>query len=815
MKKLLLLLLVPLWSTFITFSQTELTVTAPNDNGSTTGLRGPNGTTVHTILRGVIIVPASELTNIPPSTLITKLGFLLATAGGPGPAGGNIQFYLENTTDVTNLKPSSWTTIISTMTSVYSGVFNLPTTAGPSMDLTLSTPFLYNGGSMYVAYDYTGATFATNSWTYSTNNTLAGGWKGASSATTTPPTTLTLTSGFRPCIRFTFDNPFTNELNVTGVAGEKGIFNNTIQTTQTVTSIISNTSQGSLNNIPVTLDITGANPYTEIQTIPSIAAGASATVLFTNVPTITLGSQTITITIPNDEVNSNNVATFLQKIQCDTIGYVQNSIQSSAIGFNTSSGIVAVKHVVPNTITTFVKSISNYFPNDPGILGNTMKGLLINSNGVIIDSTALITLTSAMPGTKQDFLFLNGNINVSSETIYLGFRQNANATAGYFPFAYQENSYVDPNAGATIPINGGLVSPLGSGFGYMMIEGVLTYGGFEVANSLGSTSICSNSSIDITATPGYTNYDFYINGASVQNGSIANFITAPLTNNITYNVIITNGTCNLYSDTTAIQVSSTIINNISASICQGQTFIFGNQTISTTGIYSDTLSSLSGCDSVVTLNLNVNTPAAGVDSHTECGSYTWIDGVTYSTSNNSATFNIVGGSANGCDSIVTLNLTINSLPVVSVSVSDLTISANNVNATYQWLDCNNNSPIAGEISQSFTAMINGSYAVELSQNGCVDTSNCIEITTVGTIENLLFNEFKISPNPSNGDFFIAGPALTSITLYNQFGQKVNVTFSTIGEGKYQVMTKQLANGSYILELQNEGAIVRKSIQIIQ
>ena len=98
---------------------------------------------------------------------------------------------------------------------------------------------------------------------------------------------------------------------------------------------------------------------------------------------------------------------------------------------------------------------------------------------------------------------------------------------------------------------------------------------------------------------------------------------------------------------------------------------------------------------------------------------------------------------------------------------------------------------------------------------CVDTSNCIEITTVGTIENLLFNEFKISPNPSNGDFFIAGPALTSITLYNQFGQKVNVTFSTIGEGKYQVMTAQLANGSYILELQNEGAIIRKSIQIIQ
>jgi hypothetical protein len=38
--------------------------------------------------------------------------------------------------------------------------------------------------------------------------------------------------------------------------------------------------------------------------------------------------------------------------------------------------------------------------------------------------------------------------------------------------------------------------------------------------------------------------------------------------------------------------------------------------------------------------------------------------------------------------------------------------------------------------------------------------------------------------------------------------------TTIGEGKYQVLTNQLANGSYILELQSEDAIVRKAIQLI-
>ena len=46
------------------------------------------------------------------------------------------------------------------------------------------------------------------------------------------------------------------------------------------------------------------------------------------------------------------------------------------------------------------------------------------------------------------------------------------------------------------------------------------------------------------------------------------------------------------------------------------------------------------------------------DTRSECDSYTWIDGNTYTTNNNSATFNFVGGAASGCDSIVSLNLTI-------------------------------------------------------------------------------------------------------------------------------------------------------------
>jgi hypothetical protein len=54
-------------------------------------------------------------------------------------------------------------------------------------------------------------------------------------------------------------------------------------------------------------------------------------------------------------------------------------------------------------------------------------------------------------------------------------------------------------------------------------------------------------------------------------------------------------------------------------------------------------------------------PSYNDDFINTCSNYTWIDGNTYTTSTNTPTYTYIGGSANGCDSIVTLNLTINNL----------------------------------------------------------------------------------------------------------------------------------------------------------
>ena len=129
----------------------------------------------------------------------------------------------------------------------------------------------------------------------------------------------------------------------------------------------------------------------------------------------------------------------------------------------------------------------------------------------------------------------------------------------------------------------------------------------------------------------------------------------------------------------------------------------------------------------------VCTTSFGTDLLEVCDSLTWIDGNTYTSSNNTATYTLIN--ATGCDSIVTLDLIIinDNASVVVVNDSTLEVQSVSNGTSYQWVDCNNSfAPIAGENNVNFTTQISGYYAVELSLNGCSVISGCFAIpTTVG------------------------------------------------------------------------------------
>jgi len=150
-----------------------------------------------------------------------------------------------------------------------------------------------------------------------------------------------------------------------------------------------------------------------------------------------------------------------------------------------------------------------------------------------------------------------------------------------------------------------------------------------------------------------------------------------------------------------------------------------------------------------TITVTVNNSTTGSQTFVECAGFS----VTVGTNTYNATgiYTDVLTGSNGCDSTVTTDLTVE--PAINVTVDNTltpTLSANQTGATYQWLDCNNgNAVIPSETGQTFTATVNGNYAVEITVGSCVDTSACENITGVG-INETANHVVSIYPNPTNG-----------------------------------------------------------------
>jgi riboflavin synthase len=168
----------------------------------------------------------------------------------------------------------------------------------------------------------------------------------------------------------------------------------------------------------------------------------------------------------------------------------------------------------------------------------------------------------------------------------------------------------------------------------------------------------------------------------------------------------------------------------------------------TTSNNTDTvkLINAAGCDSIVTLNLTIKNALSSSSTFTisACGSYYWaIKNKTYTISNNSDTVKLIN--AAGCDSIVTLSLTIYPNPIPTIIKTGNVLSTQYYNS-YQWLL--NGVNIIGATTQSYTVVVSGNYQVVVT-----DTNNCSGASSIGAVILSSLNEagkdyFKIYPNPS-------------------------------------------------------------------
>jgi hypothetical protein len=212
------------------------------------------------------------------------------------------------------------------------------------------------------------------------------------------------------------------------------------------------------------------------------------------------------------------------------------------------------------------------------------------------------------------------------------------------------------------------------------------------------------------------------------------------------------------------------------------------------------------CDSTVTVALNVLPALTGAINLAICeGDSIIVNGNVYDTTTTGAVEVFTNVGPAGCDSIVTINLTVNTINNTVIQSND-SLTANQTGATYQWIDCNNgDSAIVGETNQLFVATVNGDYAVIVTINGCTDTSACTTIIGIGINENNFFNDISIYPNPTNN--------LVNINL-GEGSSSVNLNLTSI-DGKViyesninteKIVTINLNNNSkgvYFLRVSND------------
>lgn len=217
---------------------------------------------------------------------------------------------------------------------------------------------------------------------------------------------------------------------------------------------------------------------------------------------------------------------------------------------------------------------------------------------------------------------------------------------------------------------------------------------------------------------------------------------------------------------------------------------------------------------IARLNLDGDCEATfGTDEILSCAPITWINGITYTESNFEDTYTLI--SEAGCDSIVTLALTIVSVDL-AVNLTDENLIAQATDASFQWINCDDNSAVLEATNNIFTPSESGEYAVIVTQNSCSDTSSCLTFELLGLAENQWGGTLQIFPNPNAG--------LLHITSSNEFFDYIKIidlkgsivaTFNVISTNDYTIDLTNLDNGFYYVEVSSGAGLERLPIILKQ
>src|SRR6056297_78418 len=185
-------------------------------------------------------------------------------------------------------------------------------------------------------------------------------------------------------------------------------------------------------------------------------------------------------------------------------------------------------------------------------------------------------------------------------------------------------------------------------------------------------------------------------------------------------------------------------------ICAGETYLFNGRALNMEGVYRDTLSTSLSCDSIIELNLVVDTPN------------------------------------------------------IEIEKEDQFLRVSNESSSYQWLDCDAGfSSIPNATESQFAPSESGNYAVEvITRAGCIDTSECLNVIICSSEDAMLQADLRVFPNPAKDRIQIHWDGLTQkVKLEILTAQGVSVLKKELSSIENEILNIQfLPAGTYLLTL---------------
>ena len=234
-----------------------------------------------------------------------------------------------------------------------------------------------------------------------------------------------------------------------------------------------------------------------------------------------------------------------------------------------------------------------------------------------------------------------------------------------------------------------------------------------------------------------------------------------------------------------LTVNSALTSIIDAEICEGTTYSENGFEQSEAGTYTQTLQTSNGCDSIVTLNLSMKPNSTTTFTATVCESTVYTENGF--NASETGIYTRTMESANGCDSTITLDLTVN--PSYQIGVLAI------INRGETYTNFGFNESEAGTYTQHLQTV-----------DGC-DSTIMLTLVVMMSLDDATVDEkaFIFYPNPAKDFVILEFETLHEserVQIFDMRGRRVKTAEAGAGKKQMQIDVSDLSEGTYIIRFGN-------------